>query len=128
MKSPAELWVEALRSGKYPQSTLWLHNESGYCCLGVACAVYQEIVGDLDVQYDDLLDHDEFVVHYDEEPEFLPTKVQNWLGLNSNNGGYRRTDWGLAETSLTQLNDGGAPFDEIADIIESRPPGLFKGE
>lgn len=29
-------WVEALRSGKYPQARGHLRTDSGYCCLGVA--------------------------------------------------------------------------------------------
>lgn len=28
-------WTKALRSGEYPQCVGTLHNESGYCCLGV---------------------------------------------------------------------------------------------
>jgi hypothetical protein len=30
-------WVEALRSGRYKQTTGQLQSLSGYCCLGVAC-------------------------------------------------------------------------------------------
>jgi hypothetical protein len=36
-------WIEALRSGKYRQATGTLYqddnNQTGYCCLGVACRV-----------------------------------------------------------------------------------------
>jgi hypothetical protein len=30
-------WLKALRSGYYNQSTGYLCNDVGYCCLGVAC-------------------------------------------------------------------------------------------
>ena len=33
-------FLAALRSGKYPQSRDGLRNKEGYCCLGVACDVY----------------------------------------------------------------------------------------
>lgn len=32
-------WVDALRSGKYEQTTGVLQDSKGYCCLGVACKV-----------------------------------------------------------------------------------------
>lgn len=33
----AKKWVAELRSGKYEQTKETLHDENGYCCLGVAC-------------------------------------------------------------------------------------------
>ena len=32
-------WIKALRSGRYSQVAGVLHNEEGYCCLGVLCRV-----------------------------------------------------------------------------------------
>jgi hypothetical protein len=32
-------WVEALRSGKYPQGRRYLKGETGFCCLGVLADV-----------------------------------------------------------------------------------------
>lgn len=32
-------WVEALRSGKYKQTSKYLHRHGAYCCLGVLCIV-----------------------------------------------------------------------------------------
>ena len=32
-------WVEALRSGDFPQTTSTLADSDGYCCLGVACDI-----------------------------------------------------------------------------------------
>ena len=36
-KTPRELWMTALRSGKYKQTTGTLADQDGHCCLGVAC-------------------------------------------------------------------------------------------
>lgn len=37
-----ELWLAALRSGEYPQTTYTLKDRQGYCCLGVLCHVAAE--------------------------------------------------------------------------------------
>ncbi len=43
-KNIATKWVKALRSGKYKQAYLRLHNAKtgGYCCLGVLCKMYEK--------------------------------------------------------------------------------------
>lgn len=38
-KEQLKIWIAALRSGEYKQTTRALQNEHGYCCLGVACKV-----------------------------------------------------------------------------------------
>ena len=43
-----ELWIKALESGKYRQSNDQLGGHIiGYCCLGVACAVYEKETGEV---------------------------------------------------------------------------------
>lgn len=32
-------WIAALRSGKYPQTSMMLRGRGGFCCLGVLCDV-----------------------------------------------------------------------------------------
>ena len=32
-------WVKALESGEYDQTKGYLHDEDGYCCLGVLCEI-----------------------------------------------------------------------------------------
>jgi hypothetical protein len=44
-KAFTEKWLEALRSGDYPQGKDWLFDGEGYCCLGVACM----LIGHIDV-------------------------------------------------------------------------------
>ena len=110
-KSPVDLWLEALESGGYTQTQGYLHDTIGWCCLGVACDVYQKQVGDLDV-----IEIDTW--HFDDLGTLLPTKVMDWLGLDSDAGYYEGG-------ALIESNDNGATFAEIAAIIRARPEGLF---
>lgn len=42
-----ELWIKALESGKYRQSDGELGGpQIGYCCLGVACVIYEKETGE----------------------------------------------------------------------------------
>lgn len=40
-KDVRDRWVEALRSGRYRQTTRHLKDETGHCCLGVLCEVIE---------------------------------------------------------------------------------------
>lgn len=120
MNDNAKKWVAALRSKEYEQTKGALHNQVGYCCLGVACDLYQSEVGDLSVEVHDN-DH-ERITYYDNEGGILPPKVRDWLGLTDDSAVYREP-YGMF--SLVSANDSGRTFEEIADIVESQPPGLF---
>jgi len=123
------LWTAALRSGKYEQGKGYLHtlgDPDKFCCLGVACQVYQAQVGGLSIC--------EFPggVTYDGCDHILPLKVADWFGLSTAGGSYGSEQLG----SLWKLNDGVMWADElihpqtfvqIADVIDSRPEGLFDG-
>ncbi len=83
--SAVDLLINALRSGRFRQGTGQLAGrgpaEGGwkYCCLGVACEVYQEHVGDLRV-------HEGVVKKtYENDDTHLPEKVRKWYGFSSNN-------------------------------------------
>lgn len=124
-----KLWVEALRSGEYTQSMGALCNlknvgtESrdeyavkGYCCLGVLTdlAVKAGVV-DWEQPEDGLPLQG---VRQTVEPgleivatALLPTKVADWAGLEQANPLVRGE-------SLAGLNDSGASFERIADVIE----------
>ena len=111
MKANRKLWVDALRSGKYLQARGTLMRRGvGYCCLGVACRVFG-------LSDDEISKYDN-VTH-------LP-QVKKWLGLpldsEGNNGGYYKDGWYY---SLADENDYNKTFEQIADIIESEPRGLF---
>ena len=114
----AKKWVAALRSGEYKQGTGRLHDaaDNAYCCLGVACEVYnkenpnsplnKELIGG--------------TVRYDNTTIALPAKVKEWLGLANISGAYNGGNY------LADDNDcHGMTFDDIAALIESEPQGLF---
>jgi len=86
-------WVEALRSGKYQQTTNYLKSDNGYCCLGVLCDIQgadfdaiKEEFGSLSLAYN---------------PKQYLGKVDE-----------------LISHDLAQMNDNGKSFLEIADYIE----------
>ncbi len=108
-KEVAELWVEALRSGKYEQGTGRLHYEDKYCCLGVLCKISPF---SLNMDSNGFIDGGNLRTQYN---------VKKWSGLSEYSGNVE----GLRFT-LTGLNDIGLPyegvekltFNEIADVIQ----------
>lgn len=97
-------WIDALRSGEYPQTTGKLQRTCphiiygrtdappGYCCLGVLCKV-------ADVEFRPDFDH------------LLPEGFE--ISLN-----VRRS----LINELISMNDEGVPFNKIADYIEENIP------
>lgn len=104
-----ELWVAALRSGKYIQSYNRLRSPSGYCCLGVLCdiAASKTEVGGW------VLTSNGWVFNTDDDyaDDTLPDEVVEWAGLVDGNPD-------TSEFTLAYNNDHGKSFLEIADIIE----------
>jgi hypothetical protein len=117
----AKKWVAALRSGRYPQGRHSLNqNDRAFCCLGVGCEV--AIESGVDVKKT----HSGFgqAVKYNNSMSVLPLIVLQWLGLASASGHFTDSRF----SSLVALNDNGQhTFNDIADIIESEPEGLFRG-
>lgn len=96
-KSHARKWINALRSGKYKQTKDTLRDANGFCCLGVLDEIF---------------------------PEKCLSGGGNWflnnyeqIGLGSYRGSLYNDD-GSSCVSLSQLNDDGYTFDEIADVIQ----------
>jgi hypothetical protein len=123
LNEPAQKWVAALRSGRFKQTISVLHNveEDGYCCLGVLCRLYQEEgPGDLEESIRDRFGTDKLypVTAFDHSYTTLPTKVTDWVGLSHDNASFY-------DNALTSMNDRGSSFEDIANIIESEPAGLF---
>jgi hypothetical protein len=116
----AKKWIAALRSGKYAQGRAMLNSmDMKFCCLGVACEV--AIQAGVPVKKEPGLYGQKF--NYDTSFTVLPLSVQRWLGLASASGHFKQ---GGDCRSLVALNDGGLyTFNDIADIIESIPEGLF---
>jgi hypothetical protein len=116
-------WLKALRSGEYRQTTSCLRRGDGFCCLGVLTdlAIKEGVLPDWKM-YDPFATPDIFYVEdvdahmvMDQQDAVLPATVMEWANLSSRDG-----TTGLDGTSLAQLNDSGASFDELAEIIEER--------
>jgi hypothetical protein len=122
-----DIWVKALRSSDYTQGRLFLHlaetkhTVESFCCLGVLC--------DLSLKNSSLpiirsLNEDDGIIRYDRSSEGLPLSVMAWAELKFSNPDVTVVDHSIEwhkeskTTSLAELNDGGASFSEIADIIE----------
>jgi len=122
-KEARRLWVAALRSSKYSQTKHVLHDDLGFCCLGVACEVFNELrPGVLDITKAPKSEDPSGLVHYDGYADTLPQEVMSFFSLASDNGSYK-DDEGVGG-SLAEDNDNGLTFSQIADIIESEPEGL----
>jgi len=105
----AKRLVAALRSGDYKQTRERLRDENGFCCLGVACDLFDPTKWDEDMTYE-------------RSSMTLPPNVQDFFGFTYENGAFHED----GVDGLANRNDDGATFAEIADLIESEPPGLFR--
>lgn len=139
-KEIAERWVKLLRSGKYTQGRGNLKSSDGsYCCLGVLCEMYVEdhevpgfkILKDTDPYYrfNDGVDNPSNTIGT------LTNEVRAWAGMRSHAGTVdsnkaiktplaKGKDHKFSPYALTEMNDNGFSFEEIADAIEKRVDDL----
>lgn len=121
-RSVKQKWIDALRSGDYPQGKSYLLNEEGlYCCLGVLGDIYGTWIGGMEEEevYDG--DTDSFEVVQQFEAMDLLT-VGTWQNLNVTIDDGRPID----QEKFAEMNDGGywtpypngLSFNEIADWID----------
>ena len=109
-------WLARLRDPKSKQAKNWLRVGSGRCCLGHLCEVVGIKSKRLTTRW-----------YYEQHSKDLPDNVRRAAGLRTSIGAYTTIDIDEPDT-LSVLNDHGRSLSEIADIIESRPPGLFVDE
>ena len=130
LKRRRAAWIAALRSGKYQQTkgALCRIAEDGsksYCCLGIGCVVAIELGLDLRVgKFGEKL---EFGMEW--KTVVMPEEVIALFGMKRYNGGfygYRLDKDDEPCSCLSELNDHGFDFSQIADFIESNPPGLWQ--
>jgi len=134
-----QLWLDALRSGKYQQGKSLLRpTENNYCCLGVLCKIAeeQEIC-----KYIPSDEHEGFTIPFEDKENYigylyedseLPWIVRQWAELDSENPKVTLNERNIKEyfkgtmqdnttVSLAELNDNYCySFEEIADIIEEQ--------
>ena len=112
-KSIAKKWVKELRSGRYEQGVYRLvDNKDNFCCLGVLCnlaideGIGKWVKGSSGWAFRTAADIDD---------QILPLEVRKWAGMYSSSG---MLNDGTLEC-LTDLNDAGKSFKQLADIIEN---------
>jgi hypothetical protein len=111
------MWLEALRSGRYKQTTQELRTtvprsgEYGYCCLGVLCDVRRKVARE---------PWERFVNQGTQgDSETLPRDIAEWAGLRGFDQRDPRVSNGHRNQSLSKWNDDeGLSFEQIADLIE----------
>jgi hypothetical protein len=110
-------WLAWLRDPENKQSSGFLQDANGFCCLGGLCelAVDDGII-EKRVSYTGIWE-------YDGRRDYLPDKVAAWAGLFNEDGKvvnrpavFAKGD--ISKTSLDTLNDDGVSFSEIARLID----------
>jgi hypothetical protein len=100
MPTAIKLLIEALRSGKYKQTTKCLQDKDGYCCLGVAVKI-----SGLTVKK-----HLNIILG-----AVLPENVKEFYNFKTDSGESSKS----TDHCLMNLNDNeGWSFDDIADYLE----------
>ncbi len=116
-----EQWIEALLSGKYQQGKGRLKSITGgekHCCLGVLCELYVSQVPS--AHWRDRHETNGTVgVIVDEKGQqnhiLLTDAIKNWAGLPE----FIEVALNDKDVEVAWLNDNGATFDEIANLIEA---------
>lgn len=139
---PVAEWLKRLRSGSIKQIVNKLADaKGGRCCLGVACDIAVE-QGIIPPPAESQLPHFSGFLRYKNEVSDrdcdgtitgLPSKVQEFFGLTTAGGQYYKEypvghqDALVRESTglITDNDDHRKTFAQIADIIESKPNGLF---
>lgn len=119
-------WLEALRSDNYAQGQGELRSANNdFCCLGVLCdlaeraGVVRSERASTQGKYINAIPPNFYTYSAgsdDRSSGGLPIAVQKWSGVDSASGMfYNSRD---ESDNLADVNDGGASFAEIADLIE----------
>lgn len=118
-KQNVKLWVDALRSGEFPQGKVKLRRldsqgHQTYCCMGVACelAVADGVVMDIG-------DTGSYTV-YDEDMAYMPDAVQEWLGIPDPDPMLTSARHESRVRCIKANDELGWSFGQIADAIAAR--------
>lgn len=115
-----KLWIDALRSGEYPQGTGQLNKTGKYCCLGVLCEVALKDGVKMEVRTTPTTVDGETETAYDGFGAFPPPAVRKWLEVDTAAIRVKYADDTAERTSVVRLNDTyRADFATIADALES---------
>jgi hypothetical protein len=118
----AELWIEALQSGKYNQCEGALQSEAGYCCLGVGAHICEQNSTIRALRNDSGLLSGGAL-------EFCNEPIKEWLGLLDGFGNTEPLPVGFQAAKmrcLTSMNDSGDfNFSKIAEVLLDNPQYYF---
>ena len=112
-KTQFQNWLNALRSSKYQQTQGCLHDDDGFCCLGIMADI--ELVQSGEFEWDRR--NGKYLLHilgikWFNDDSFLPADLMS----------------GGLQAVLSEANDSGLTFPEIADALESHFMPLFQVE
>lgn len=108
-KDIAKKWIKALTSGKYKQTQGRLRNNDSFCCLGVLCNLHAQ-------EHPEIAKKQTNPNVYLGQQCVLPDSVRQWADMDSDNGLIYKTK---SLGCLSEMNDQGKGFKEIAKIIEN---------
>lgn len=118
-------WIDALLSGEYKQGYNVLHNrdDNSYCVLGVLCEVATKcgvIKPKSKISYysGERRGIIECSVYGDYSTFILPREVVEWAELDDNNPYIPVKDSDSFQPTLSNYNDRGYSFSELANIIK----------
>ena len=109
-------WIEALKSGKYKQVSGAMTRDDGYCCLGVASKLYQE------------MENKYYTISgwsFPEE-EGPPVPEELYGGDEELYHEEDKTVEGWLPSKLAGMNDNGSDFVEIANWIKENTDGYVQ--
>lgn len=106
-----ERWVAALRSGEYLPARGFLRRDNCFCGLGVLCDLAAQ---DGVVQWSGPV-HGIYSIGC--ATQSLPSQVVEWSGVPDCSPTVSRSG---KKPLLTELNDSGVSFSELADLIEAQ--------
>jgi len=113
-----KLWIDALRSGEYTQTSGLLKRGEAMCCLGVLCDLYKKETG-----YGVWDEFDNFRIDGAGHLTILPKEVCNWAGISNNDPSIADVDAmspAIKTLPATVANDRiNMTFNEIADCLET---------
>ena len=124
-------WIAALRSGKYRQTRGRLNDADGFCCLGVACDVFDPTGWKQSFPHSAKIG----VMHIHGSLNTMPSEVVDFYGFYDCLGGvYDKLNCfgklkignGVIYSCVDMNDDRGMMFDEIADVIERHPEKFFR--
>ena len=115
MKTEVKIqWLTALRSGEYAQGAMRLRRaDNTFCCLGVLCdlAVKAGVIEGPTQEFAG----GSYMYGAAGNSAFLPNEVGDWSGVDR----FGQTSGVEEFFDVVQMNDDGATFEAIADVIEA---------